>query len=49
MGFRKGEDSLENGRSYAEEFVHAMNELAGNFTDDEELPAVKRAAGLRWL
>ncbi|CAK9031791.1 unnamed protein product [Durusdinium trenchii] len=23
-------------RTYAEEFVHAMNELAGNFTDDEE-------------
>eukprot|EP00913_Durusdinium_trenchii_P024386 g22895.t1 len=23
-------------RTYAEEFVHAMNELAGNFTDDED-------------
>lgn len=28
--------SILRRRTYAEEFVHAMNELAGNFTDDED-------------
>ena len=35
-------------RSYAEEFVRAMNELAGNFTEDEEHQRRSRAPDIPW-